>query len=78
MAGNGENPRELEKIQILELMNIIAEEIYLGKYDGDIGTYRIENRLQAGETLPIDHVRAFRMSKEEILWNWLKGQRGRS
>lgn len=69
---NGENPRELEKAQILELMNIIAEEIYLGKYDSDIGTYRIENRLQAGESLPIDHVKAFRMSKEEILWNWLK------
>jgi len=69
---NGENPREMEKEQILELMNIIAEEIYIGKYDTDIGTYRIENRLQAGETLPLEHVRAFRMSKEEILWNWLK------
>jgi len=69
---NGENPREMEKEQILELMNTIAEEIYVGKYDSDIGTYRIENRLQAGETLPLEHVRAFRMSKEEILWNWLK------
>jgi hypothetical protein len=69
---NGENPREMEKDQILELMNIIAEEIYIGKYDSDIGTYHIENRLQAGETLPLEHVRAFRMSKEEILWNWLK------
>lgn len=68
----GDNPRELEKEQILELINIVAEEIYIGKYDGDIGTYRIENRLQAGEALPIQHVRAFRMSKEEILWNWLK------
>lgn len=69
---NGENPREMEKAQILELMNIIAEEIYFGKYDADIGTYRIENRLQAGESIALDHVRAFRMSKEEILWNWLK------
>jgi len=69
---NGENPREMEKEQILELMNIIAEEVYIAKFDIDIGTYRIENRLQAGETIPLDHVRAFRMSKEEILWNWLK------
>lgn len=69
---NGENPRELEKEQILELMNIVADEIFIGKYDVDIGTYRIENRLQAGEALPIEHVRAFRMSKEELLWNWLK------
>lgn len=69
---SGENPRELEKEQILELMNIVAEEIYVGRYDADIGTYRIENRLQAGESLPIEHICAFRMSKEEILWNWLK------
>jgi hypothetical protein len=69
---SGENPRELEKEQILELVNIIAEEIYISKYDSEIGTHRIESRLQAGETLPIEHVRAFRMSKEELLWNWLK------
>lgn len=68
----GDNPRELEKEQILQLMNIIAEEIYISKFDTDIGTYRIENRLQSGEALPIDHVRAFRMSKEEILYNWLR------
>ena len=52
----------------MELMNIIGEEIYIGKYDTDIGTYRIENRLQAGESLPLEHVRAFRMSREELLW----------
>lgn len=69
---SGENPREMEKEQILALMNIIAEEIYIGKYDEGIGTYRIENKLQSGEELPLDHLRAFRMSKEEILWNWLK------
>jgi hypothetical protein len=69
---SGDNPRELEKQQILELMNIVADEIYIGKYDTDIGTYRIENRLQAGESLPLEHVRAFRMSREELLWNWLK------
>lgn len=68
----GENPRELEKQQILALMNIIAEEVFIGKYDSDIGTYRIENRIQNGENLPLDHIRAFRMSKEEILYNWLR------
>ena len=68
----GENPREIEKAQILKLMNIIAEEVFIGKFDSDIGTYRVENRFQSGENLPLDHVRAFRMSKEEILYNWLK------
>lgn len=68
----GENPRELEKEQILNLMNIIADEIFVGKYDMDIGTNRIENRLQSGDKLPLDHVKAYRIIKEEISYNWLK------
>jgi len=68
----GSNPRELEKEQILELMNIIAEEIFISKFDSDIGTNQIESRLQKGENFPIPHLRAFRMSKEEIMYNWLK------
>ena len=68
----GENPRELEKEQILSLMNIIAEELFTGTFDPDIGTSRIENRIQKGDTIPEDHLIAFRMSKEEILYNWLR------
>jgi hypothetical protein len=68
----GDNPRDLEKNQILQIMNIIAEEIFIGKYDTDIGTDRIESRIQKGENIPLDHVRAFRMAKEEILYNWLR------
>jgi len=67
-----ENPRELEKEQILRLMNVIAERLYVGKYDPSIGTYRLEQKVQAGEEIPPDHLRAFRMSKEEILYNWLR------
>jgi len=68
----GRNPRELEKSQILELMNIIAEEIYHNKFDLDLGTYQIENKIQKGERIDIDHIKAFRMSKEEIIYTWLK------
>jgi hypothetical protein len=68
----GENPRDLEKSQILELMNIIAEEVFIGRFDSDIGTNRIESRIQKGESLPLDHIRAFRIGKEEILYNWLR------
>lgn len=69
---NGENARELETKQLIDLMNVIAEEIYIGKFDSDIGTDKIENRLQKGETFPLDHLRAFRMSKEEVIYNWLR------
>lgn len=68
----GENPRQLEHSQILQLMNIIAEELYIDKFDLQIGTDRIENQLQKGETFTHDHLRAYRMSKEEIIYNWLQ------
>jgi hypothetical protein len=69
---NGENPRELETSQLIRLMNVIAEEIYIGKFDSDIGTDKIESQLQKGTNFPLPHLRAFRMSKEEVLYNWLK------
>lgn len=68
----GENPRELEKEQILKLANILAEEIFIGKFDPDIGTYRIENRIQKGEDIPENHLTAYRISREEIIYNWLR------
>lgn len=68
----GLNPRSLEKKQIVQLMNIIAEEIYIGKFDLEIGTSQIESKIQKNEEIPLEHVRAFRMGKEEIVYNWLK------
>jgi hypothetical protein len=67
----GENPRELEKGQIIRLMSLIAERIYIGKYDDEIGTRRLENKVQTGEDVPEPHLRAFRMAREEILYYWI-------
>jgi hypothetical protein len=69
---SGENPRELETLQIVKLMNVVAEELYVGKFDPEIGTDKIESRLQKGESFPLDHLRAFRMGKEEVLYSWLR------
>jgi hypothetical protein len=68
----GENPRELEKTQIVRLMNIIADKLYIGKYDDEIGTRRLENKIQSGEDIPEPHLAAFRMAKEEILYCWIE------
>lgn len=46
LAETGENPRELETTQLIQLMNMIAEEIYIAKFDTEIGTDKIESRLQ--------------------------------
>lgn len=68
----GLNPRDLEKKQIVRLMNIIAEKLLIGKYDFEVGTHRLENKIQQGdETLDWNHVAAYRMLKEEIIYTWL-------
>ena len=68
----GTNPRELEIEQIVRLMNIIAEKIYIGNFDHPLGTRRIESNVQKGKDVPELHLCAFRMSKEEIIHNWLR------
>lgn len=68
----GENPRELEKEQLLRLMDLVAGQILIGRFDPHIGTYRLERRVQDGEEIPPDHLRAVRMCREEALYNWLR------
>ncbi len=68
----GENPREIERSQIVKLMNLVAESIYIGKFDDSVGTDKIENKLRKGDTFNHDHLRAYRMSKEELIYNWLQ------
>ncbi len=69
----GLNPRELEISQIISLLNIIAEEIYLGKFDPEVGVYRIEKRIVQKKDREINdnHLIAYRISKEEVMYNWL-------
>ncbi len=69
----GSNPRELEITQIINLLNIIAEEIYLGKFDPDVGVYRIEKRIiqKKDKEISDNHLIAYRISKEEVMYNWL-------
>lgn len=70
----GLNPRILEKEQAIHLCNILAEEILIDKYDDNIGTYRIENSVVAkkDDFISDDHLIAYRLFKEEIMYNWLK------
>lgn len=70
-ADIGENARELEKSQIIRLMSLIADKLYVGKYDDEIGSRRLENKVQSGEDVPEPHLRAFRMAREEILYCWI-------
>lgn len=68
----GENPRSVEREQIIRLMNVIAKVIYIDKFDPDVGTDQIESKLKKGEPFAHGHLCAYRMSKEEIIYNWLQ------
>lgn len=71
-AEEGLNPRELEIRQVVQLMNVVAEELLIGKFDLELGAARVEYKVQHGEDIPDRHLRAFRMMKEEILSAWLR------
>lgn len=70
----GLNPRILEKEQLVLLCNIIAKELLIGKYDDEIGTNKIENKIATGvgNTITDDHLIACRLFKEEIMYNWIQ------
>jgi len=68
----GRNAREIEKSQIVKIMNIIAETIFVDHIDAERGFDKIESKIQKGEDIPDKHLRAFRMAKEEVLYCWLR------
>lgn len=69
----GLNPREVEINQIVQLLNILADKIYVNKFKPEIGVSRIEKKIIDGKDTEIsdEHLIAYRISKEEILHNWL-------
>ena len=69
----GLNPRILEKEQLVNLCNIIAEEVLVGRYDVEVGTYRLENKIAEGKGSMItdEHLVACRLFKEEVMYNWV-------
>ena len=68
--------RDLEIRQIVQLMSLIAEKVYKD-YDFSVGTYKIEDKIRAEQTgkhstiITDNQLRIVRMSKEEIMFNWL-------
>jgi hypothetical protein len=73
LADAGMNPRELEIRQISRLLSILADEIYIGKFNKEIGVYRLEDMIVKGrgDLITDAHLTAFRMSKEEVAMAWV-------
>ncbi|MCY0897576.1 MAG: HNH endonuclease signature motif containing protein [Firmicutes bacterium] len=67
-----ENPRQLEKEQIVRLFGILAQTVYIGHYDFDVGANKLEERVRKGHPVPEGHLRAVRISREEVLFNLMR------
>ena len=72
-SDEGFNPREIQIKQVVQLLNILADEIYVEYFKPEIGVYRIEQKLinKKDTSISDEHLIAFRVSKEEIVFNWL-------
>ena len=71
----GENPRQLERDQLVRLMTMYADAVFVDKWDPDIGGRRLESRVKKGELIGQDHLRAWRLGREEVLvavLRWIK------
>lgn len=68
----GDNPRTLERDQMVRLMNCFANSFFVGQWDPDVGGRRLENRVQKGDPIPEAHLRAWRVAREEVLANVMK------
>ena len=65
-----EFPRMVERKNLVTLMNIFAEETLEGKFDKGIGVFKIENRIRKGESIPQDHIKAYRMYRPAAFQIW--------
>ena len=64
--------RGLECRQMTTLMNVFADIFFTGQWDFDIGGRQLESRIQKGEKFPDEHLRAWRISREEVAVNVIR------
>ena len=64
--------RELERRQMTTLMNVFADTFFIGQWDFDIGGRQLESKIQKGVKFPDGHLRAWRISREEVAVNVLR------
>ena len=68
----GNNPRQLERQQIVLIMNLFSEVFFIGKWDPETGGRRLESRVHSGDSIQEEHLRAWRVAREEVLANVLR------
>lgn len=66
-----EHYRELEKNNLIKLMSMFAEEVVVGKFDSNLGIFKIEEQLADNpDKIPLPHLRAYRMCRASAMTVW--------
>ena len=69
----GDNPRIIERDQLVRTMSLYADIFCVGKWEPDLGGRRLEERVRKGkEVIAMEHLRAWRVTREEVLSTILK------
>lgn len=68
----GINPRLLERQQLVRIMSLFADVFFIGKWDPETGGRKLENRVQSGDAIQEEHLRAWRIARVEVLANVLR------
>lgn len=68
----GTNPRQIERDQMVRLMALFADIFFVGQWDPEVAGRKLEDRVLKGESIPLMHLRAWRIAREEVLANVLK------
>jgi hypothetical protein len=68
----GTNPRQVEREQIVRLMSVVASVFFAGAWNPEIGGRKLEDRVLKGQPIPLQHLKAWRVAREEVLTNVLK------
>lgn len=63
--------RELECRQMVSVMNLFADTFLVG-WDFDIGGRLLESKIQKGEKFPPEHLRPWRICRQEVAVNVLR------
>ena len=69
---DGSNPRESEREQMVLIMNLFADVFFVKQWDPEIGGRRLENRVHGGASVPEEHLRAWRIARDEVIANIMR------
>jgi hypothetical protein len=62
--------RFIERDNLVKLMNIIAEEVLVGKFEEKIGAHKLEERIRKGVKVPDEHIKAYRIFRPKVFEVW--------